>query len=104
MTRGLGANVAKPHNSAVGNKIDCAERGVPKEQMLPSQSDMPYFEISAKENIGIEDVSLCKIMYGVFVMWLKLQFMFPTGFCFIYCIAYENGFQGQEIWTDEKQW
>ena len=30
------------------------------EQMLPSQSDMPYFEISAKENNGIEDVSFYK--------------------------------------------
>ena len=28
------------------------------EQLLPSQSDMPYCEISAKENIGIEEVSL----------------------------------------------
>ena len=48
--------------SAVGNKIDCADRRVSKstmEEILPSQSDiLPYFEISAKESIGIEDVSL----------------------------------------------
>lgn len=47
--------------NVVGNKIDYTERKVSKsvmEQLLPSPSDIPYFEISAKENIGIEEVSL----------------------------------------------
>ena len=47
-------------------KIDRTEKKVSKsemEELLPSQSDMPYFEISAKEYIGIEEVSHCGILF-----------------------------------------
>ena len=46
----------------VGNKIDCTERKVSNsevEQVSASEgTGMPYFEISAKETVGIEEVCL----------------------------------------------
>ena len=62
--------------TAVGNKIDRAEKNVSKsvmEELLPSQSDMPCCEISAKESIGIEEVSLYGILFKIKLAhsWLK---------------------------------
>ena len=77
----------------VGNKIDCTKRKVSEsviKQLLPSQSDMPYL-VSAKENIGIEEVSLYMQLPRDSARGMDITIFFSTGFYFIYCTSYEKG-------------